>query len=209
MLDLAFALSATALKSDDNFMKMKSVINEILNTYGSSTVRYSVIKFGKDPEVELDFGDVSDPKELREILQRITKNEQGADLDRALRKARELFQMAALTRPNAKRVLVVAMDKMSDSDALEVSVAARSLAQDGVRVIAVTFGKEADPQEMGKATLNVENVIDTNDTDSAKNIAAEVMEKAKNGKSVNYHFEPNSNNLHIVRGKEEKPTNLE
>ena len=187
MLDLAFALSATSLKSSDNFMKMKSVINEILNTYGSSTVRYSVIKFGKDPEVELDFGDVSDPKGLREILQRITKNDQGADLGRALRKARELFQMAAVSRPDAKRILVVAMDKMSDSDEIELSVAARSLAQDGVRVIAVTFGKEADPQEMIKTTLNVDNVIKTNDTDSGKDIAAEVMEKANNGKNANHY----------------------
>ena len=72
MLDIAFALSATALKSDENFMKMKSVIDEILNNYGSSATRYSVIKFGKNPDVELDFGDVTDPKELREIVQVIT-----------------------------------------------------------------------------------------------------------------------------------------
>lgn len=184
MLDIAFALSARALKSDDNFMKMNSVITEILGTYGSSTVRYSVIKFGKDPEVDLDFGDESDPEELRQILQRITKNDDGADLGRALRKARELFQVAALTRPDAKRILVVAMDKMSDSDEITVSVAARSLQYDGVRVIAVTFGKEADPQEMTEATLNANNVIETNDTASKKEIAAEVMEKANNGKSA-------------------------
>jgi len=184
MLDIAFALSARALKSDDNFMKMKSVITEILGTDGSSTVRYSVIKFGKEPNVELDFGDESDPEELRQILQRITKNDEGADLGRALRKARELFQVAALTRPDAKRILVVAMDKMSDSDEITVSVAARSLQHDGIRVIAVTFGKEADPQEMTEASLNVNNVIETNDTASTKEIAAEVMEKANNGKNT-------------------------
>lgn len=189
-MDLAFALSATALKSDDSFMKMKSVINEILNTYGSSTVRYSVIKFGRDPEVELDFGAVSDLNELKEILQRITKNDQGADLSRALRKARELFQMAAVSRPDAKRILVVAMDKMSGSDDVEVSVAARSLAHDGVRVIAVTFGKEADPQELTKATLNKDNVIETNDTASAKDIAAEVVEKANNGTNIGCYKDP-------------------
>ena len=184
MLDIAFALSARALKSDDNFMKMKSVITEILGAYGSSTVRYSVIKFGRDPNVELDFGDESDPEELRQILQRITKNDEGADLGRALRKARELFQVAALTRPDAKRVLVVVMDKVSDSDEITVSVAARSLQHDRIRVIAVMFGKEADPQEMTEATLDVNNVIETNDTASTKEIAAEVMEKANNGKNT-------------------------
>ena len=182
MLDIAFALSARALKSDDNFMKMKSVINDILTTYGSSTVRYSVIKFGKDPKVELDFGDESDPEELRKILQRITKNDDGADLGRALQTARDLFRVAAVSRPDATRILVVAMDKMSDSDEITVSVAARSLQLDGIRVIAVTFGKEADPQEMTEATLNVNNVIETNDTASTKEIAAEVMEKADNSK---------------------------
>lgn len=184
MLDIAFALSARALKSDDNFMKMKSVMTDILGIYGSSTVRYSVIKFGKDPEVELNFGDESNPEELRKILQGITKNDDGADLGRALRKARELFQEAAVSRPVAKRILVVAMDKMSDSDEITVSVAARLLEHDGIRVIAVTFGKEADPQEMTNATLNVNNVIETNDTASTEDIAAEVMEKATNGKNT-------------------------
>ena len=184
MLDIVFALSARALKSDDNFMKMKSVMTDILGIYGSSTVRYSVIKFGKDPEVELNFGDESNPEELREIFQGITKNDDGADLGRALRKARELFQVAAVSRPAAKRILVVAMDKMSDSDEITVSVAARLLQHDGIRVIAVTFGKEADPQEMTSATLNVNNVIETNDTASTEEIAAEVMEKATNGKNT-------------------------
>jgi len=184
MLDIAFALSARALKSDDNFMKMQSVMTDILGIYGSSTVRYSVIKFGKDPEVELNFGDESNPEELREIFQGITKNDDGADLGRALRKARELFQVAAVSRPAAKRILVVAMDKMSESDEITVSVAARLLQHDGIRVIAVTFGKEADPQEMTNATLNVNNVIETNDTASTEEIAAEVMEKATNGKNT-------------------------
>ena len=73
---------------------------------------------------------------------------------------------------------------MSDSDEITVSVAARLLEHDGIRVIAVTFGKEADPQEMTNATLNVNNVIETNDTASTEDIAAEVMEKATNGKNT-------------------------
>ena len=183
-LDIGFALSATALNSDDNFMKMKSVLDEIFDSYSPSATRYSVIKFGKTPVVELDFGDVSDPTELREVLQGITKNNQGADLARALRKARQLFQTAAVSRPDAKRILVVAMDKMSDSDEIALTVASRSLAEDGVRVIAVTFGKEADPQEIEKATLNKNNVIETDENDSATDIAAEVVEKANNGKTI-------------------------
>ena len=184
MLDLAFALSATALKSDENFMKMKSVINEILNTHSSSSVRYSIITFGKYPDVELDFGDESDPRRIREVLQGISKNNEGVDLSRALKKALELLQKAALSRPDAKRILIVAMDKTSDSDEIAVDVAAKSLAQDGVRVIAVIFGKEGDPQELTKTTLNENNVIKTTDSDTSKDIAAEVMEKANNGKNL-------------------------
>lgn len=182
MVDIAFALSATALSSGNNFRKMKSLVDEIINSYSPFATRYSVIKFGKTPVVELDFGDVSDLVELRETLQQITRNQQGADLARALRKARQLFQTAATSRPNAKKVLVVAMDKVSDSDEIAVKVAARSLAREGVRVIAVTFGKEADPQEIEKTTLNKNNVIQTDDDDSSEDIAAEVVERANNGK---------------------------
>lgn len=181
MVDIAFALSATALSSDDNFRKMKSLLDEIINSYSPSATRYSIITFGKTPVVKLDFGGVSDLMELRETLQQITKNQQGADLARALRKARQLFQTAAVSRPNAKKILVVAMDKVSDSDEIAVTVAARSLAQDEVRVIAVTFGKEADPQEIEKTTLNKNNVIQTDDNDGSEDIAVEVVERANNG----------------------------
>ena len=182
MLDLVFALSATALNSDDTFMTMKSVITEILNTHGSSSVRYAIITFGKYPNVTLDIGEESDPRKLRKILQSLSKNNDGADLSRALKKAKEILQNASVSRPTAKRILIVAMDKTSDSDEIAVDVAAKALARDRVRVIAVAFGKESDPQEMAKTTLDENNVIETDDDDSVKNIAAEVMEKAKNGK---------------------------
>ena len=182
MLDLVFALSATALNSDDTFMAMKSVITEILNTHGSSSVRYAIITFGKYPNVTLDIGQESDPRKLRKILQSLSKNNDGVDLSRALKKAKEILQNASVSRPTAKRILIVAMDKTSDSDEIAVDVAAKALARDRVRVIAVAFGKESDPQEMAKTTLDENNVIETDDDDSAKNIAAEVMEKAKNGK---------------------------
>ena len=116
MVDIAFALSATALSSDDNFRKMKSLLDEIINSYSPSATRYSIITFGKIPVVELDFGGVSDLMELRETLQQITKNQQGADLAKTLRNTRQLFQTAAVSRPNAEKILVVAMDKVSDSE---------------------------------------------------------------------------------------------
>lgn len=187
-LDLLFALSATALKSDDNFIKMKSVIAEILNTHGSSFVRYSIITFGKYPDVELDFQEQIDSKGIRARLQNISKNSEGVDLSRALKKASELLNNATLTRPDAKRIVVLAMDKTSDSDETAVDVAAKSLAQDGVRVIAVTFGKEGDPQEIAGTTLNKDNVIETDESDTAKDIAVAVMEKAMNGKRLSDSF---------------------
>lgn len=182
MLDLVFALSATALKSDDNFVKMKSVITEILNTHGSSSVRYGIITFGKYPNITIDIGEESDPRQLRNMLRGLSKNSDGADLSRALKEAKEMLEKATLSRPRAKRILIIAMDKTSDSDDTAVDVAGKALARDGVRVIAVLFGKEGDPQEIAKTTLDKNNVIETDGDDTAKKIAAEVMEKAKNGK---------------------------
>jgi len=46
---------------------------------------------------------------------------------------------------------------------------------------AVTFGKEADPQEIEKTTLNKNNVIQTDDNDGSEDIAVEVVERANNG----------------------------
>lgn len=65
MLDIVFVFSVRVLKLDDNFMKMKFVIIEIFGMYGLFIVCYSVIKFGKDLEVDFDFGDESDFEELR------------------------------------------------------------------------------------------------------------------------------------------------
>ena len=181
-MDLAFLLSARGLDSEKNFIKMKSIINEILNSQGSEVVRYSVMTFGKEPKVVLDFGVLSETKDLREFFRGIPKNMDGADLHKALKVAGDLFRKAATARPYAKQVLVVVMDKTSDSDVDEVELASKSLAEDGVRVIAVAFGKESDLQEISQTTSNDNNIVKTDETDLAKNIAEEVMKKAKNGK---------------------------
>lgn len=68
MVDIVFVFSVIVLSLDDNFRKMKFLLDEIINSYSLFVICYSIIIFGKILVVEFDFGGVSDFMELREIL---------------------------------------------------------------------------------------------------------------------------------------------
>ena len=53
--ELVFVISATAMLSDRNFMKMKDVIKNIITRYGQGQIRYSIITHGTVPRIEVGY----------------------------------------------------------------------------------------------------------------------------------------------------------
>lgn len=177
-VDLAFAISANAAQSEANFQKMKDVIDEVVDVYGSERMHYSLIVFGSVPDVKIQFNDVFPSDErLKTYIKSIDKAT-GSALDETLKKVKEIFEIYA--RPGVRRVLVVITDKKSDSDEDDLRGKALLLEEAKIKVIPVGLGDEVDNTELEVLTPRKDDVIkkppDTPTKDLTKAIMMEVLE---------------------------------
>jgi hypothetical protein len=159
---------------------MKDIINEIIDQYGTYKFRYAVLTFGDKAVVQLKF-DAKHPTdaELKRAIEFIPRSLGGVNLDRALKESRNLLNSA---RPKARKILVVVVDKRSDNTLEELKAAAKSLEDDGIRIIPVAFGNAGDSNELGNVTPIKDDVVSTIDGDEPKTTAKKIMDRVLNGK---------------------------
>ena len=113
-MDLIFAVSARATDSRRNFKKMQDIMKQAVRQYGKDRIHYSIITFGSTPSTILKFNNnINDDSQLERFINTMQINGRGADLDRALEKAKKLFDEAETLRSGTKKVLVVITDKRS------------------------------------------------------------------------------------------------
>lgn len=180
MVNLIFAISALSSNANEKFKKMKDIIKTMVDEYGKERIHYSLILFGKEPSVELRFSKTFDTdSELKAFLDRKERATDGAALDKALKKATELFK--EYQREGAKNVLVVIMDKKSTSDGKEVKNMAIPLWDDDVEVIPIAFGRDSDENELKSITPHEDNLIPAYVTNKTGKIAEEIMNKMRKG----------------------------
>jgi len=95
---------------------MKDSINHIIAKYGIGDAKYGLIVFGDTAVPKVAFSDnFKDGDALRSHIQTVPRSTQGPAYDKALVEADVMFQSSA-ARANAKKVLVVMVDKGSNSD---------------------------------------------------------------------------------------------
>ena len=129
-----FAISSNAPGSDKTFEKLKDTIDFVISEYGVDRIRYGVLTFGATPSVAFAFPQgLRTTDQLRGLTEALRRPAGLANLEKALRKAKEIFDDAP-DRPRVKKVLVVVMDTKSSNDAGDIKEAARPLEKDGVKV---------------------------------------------------------------------------
>lgn len=182
-MDVAFAISANSVNNRQTFRLMKDTITWIISNYGTEKLRYSVILFGDDAKIELDFdGDISTPNKLIQFVQGLPRRRGGPDVIAALREAKKVFESGS-ARPNAWKVLVVISDKGSGSSLSDVEKAAEPLDEEGIKVVPVAVGGEADPSEL-EATNPERFVITVPRTEDPKTLGEQIMEHVIRRKST-------------------------
>ena len=174
-MDVAFAISAISVNNRQTFRLMKDTLTWIIGKYGTEKLRYAIILFGDDAKIELDFnGDVSTPNKLIEFVQGLPRRSGGSNLIAALKEAQSVFESAS-ARPDAWKVLVVITDKRSGSSVSDVEKTAQPLDEEGIKVVPVAVGGEADPSEL-EATNPERFVITVPRTEEPKTLGQQIME---------------------------------
>ena len=182
-MDIAFAISATAFHSDANFKKMTDTVKEFIDRFGvQGRVHYSLLTFGDPPVVHLNFSDKWDNSSaLRALIDGIPKPLKGAVLAKALSKAQMLFNPASGVRTDAKKILVVLIDRESDSSAEDVTKASEQLKDEGIRIIALSFGDVKSKEEVERIVPVKDDAIKPNITDKGRDIANKIIDNMLDG----------------------------
>ena len=75
------------------------------------------------------------------------------------------------------------MDKRSASDHKQVKINAKSLWEDDVEVIPVSFGSEADRNELSQITPHSGNLILVDLSNDTNSVAGKIMDKVRKGRT--------------------------
>ena len=182
-MDVAFAISATAIQSDANFEKMKDTVKEFIDRFGiHGRVHYALVTFGDPPEKHLEFSDkLASSSTLKDLIEEIPKPSKEAALDKALSTAKMLFSPAAGGRVDAEKILVVITDRESDSSSEDAMKASKQLKDEGIRVIAVPLGDEDNVDEVEMIVYIKEDVIKPNTTDKPRHISNKIVRNILDG----------------------------
>lgn len=157
---------------------MKEAISSITQRYETSKIHYALLTFGTTVNREVNFTlDLPDPEVLRKALQRASQPSGEPDLQRALEEAKIMFKQAP-SRPGAKKVLVVIMDKKSISDSSEVKQASKPLEDVNIVVVPVAVGPAASLPELEKTTTNKKFMIIVGKDEDPETLGEEIMRKA-------------------------------
>ena len=88
----------------------------------------------------------------------------------------------ASPRPNAKKVLVVIMDKKPIDGEEQVQKALKPLKEDDVKIVAVAVGPDADKEQLKKITSTEKYIVDANKTTTPQKLAKDIMNKVTSGR---------------------------
>lgn len=174
-IDLTFVISATSASTDRTFTLMKSTINNIIDKYGISRIHYTVIVFGSGFTTSVDFStNVPDKETLTRLVTSLQRETGTPDLAKALQEVKRVYELREV-RPNAKKVLVVILDKTTDNSKVQLETIATDLVQKSILIIGVGIGRSVDRNELIYITEENRNIIEVEPTERPEEVAREIM----------------------------------
>ena len=180
-MDIAFAINTAASDADRTFQVIIDSLKKIVMKFNPEKVRYSVITFGDEATPEVSF--TEDPQDLKKLVKALDKLPQSSgdpDFKKLLDEAKKVFDDDS-GRAKSNRVLVVITDSKSPATLSEINDAVKPLKKDGITVVAVRIGEEADSRQLEKMTGDKTNVLNLTKGRDPEEIGNEVMKAVKEG----------------------------
>lgn len=179
--DVLFAISTTASGAEQTFSRMKDAIKYVIDDQGLDQLRYSLIVFGSEPSKVIDFNRrVTDIKALKRFVELASTQNGSPDLKKLLDESKKVFENS--DRPEARKILVVMVDKRSTNSPEDIKNAAVPLDKEGIRVVPVVVGPDADPDEMEKITPDKLGLVKVNKDVEPEALGKILLERILRGK---------------------------
>lgn len=180
-MDIAFAINTAGSDADRTFQIVTNSLKKIVKKFNPEKLRYSVITFGDEATAEVSF--TEDPQDLKKLVKALDKQPQSSgdpDFKKLLDEAKKIFDEDS-GRSKSNRVLVVITDSKSPATLSEINDAVKPLKKDGITVVAVRIGEEADSRQLEKMTGDKNNVLNLTKERDPEEIGNEVMKAVKEG----------------------------
>ena len=180
-MDIAFAINTAGSDADRTFQVITDSLKKIVKKFNPEKLRYSVITFGDEATPEVSF--TEDPQDLKKLVKALDKLPQSSgdpDFKKLLDEAKKVFDDDS-GRGKSNRVLVVITDSKSPATLSEINDAVKPLKKDGITVVAVRIGEEADSRQLEKMTGDKTNVLNLTKERDPEEIGNEVMKAVKEG----------------------------
>ena len=202
-IDLVFVINAASSDSDNTFTRMKSVMGNIVDKYGIDRIHYGVVLYGERPSIQLRFQNrTMTENQLKRIIVSLPKPSGAPLLDRALKEAMMLLNSSA--RPDAKKIVLVITDKGSANTKDELEKSSLALEQNGIRIVALTIGGEADVEELENVVNRPSDIINTQGHEKPDSIATKIITVVTKGTilfiatDVDISFKRTRNNYKLI-----------
>lgn len=158
---------------------MLDAVAKIVEEYGTEKLQYGIIIYGRNAVVRRKLADsFSDDKALKLFIRDSPRETGGSVLEKALLKARDLFNPSNGAREDADKTFIVITDNTASGSSLLAKEIATQLQRTGVRIILVLLGNQADP--MNVMITNVkDDVINERSDQRSSVVANKIMERVK------------------------------
>ena len=183
-VDLGFIISAGSTDASATLQQIKDIVKSFINKYSTYRLRYGISSGGSSPRIELALPDSVNSGVLQKV-ESLSRPRGTPDLAKALLLGVELLSPA---RPSAQKVLVIITDVKSGSSSRQLRLATQAVDNKGIRVLAVTIGKEVDRSELITGTGSGENIINSSKTDEGGEVREKIMKKIREGKRGSFLY---------------------
>lgn len=182
-VDVGIAISVTSQDASTTLKLIQDSIKSLIDTYGTSNLRYSVMTFGDRPKILAPFADKRSPEDLKKIIESVMPSSGAPDLEKALLEAKKLFDGAG-ARADAKKFLIVIIDNKSGNERIEIIEAAKPFITEECWVIPVAVDKEVDIDELEAITPLKNTTVEVPNTEDPDKLAEEIIDKMKERKCL-------------------------
>lgn len=171
--DMIFAFGA-----DGSYFNMeKKLAKEIIDSFDTIDIKYSVIKYGDNAQTVLPFSDVSSSLMLKQFIDAMPWEKPGLAIDKVINKTLANFKNNG--RPSARRVLVLFVTGHATVDDHQSLDLKRSLAEAGVNtvVIAINIVDEKGIKRIIPADKPIINIdINKNTKEALPSIISDIFQ---------------------------------
>ena len=180
-IDITFAINTAATDADETFQVLRDAVKSIINMHHPDRIRYSIVIFDDSATPVVSFS--KDPQDVHKLLRAVDKllSPSGLpNLKKLLEQAKAVFEKDS-GRPKAHKVLVVVTDAKSSSTTDDIKEAARPLEEEGITIIAVAVGDEANSKQLEKMMPEKETPLSVDKDEDPDDLGDKIMDKVLEG----------------------------